>query len=349
MTTPAARSRILFVDDEPMILEGISGALWRQRSRWDMTFVNSGDKALAALHESSWDAVVTDMRMPRVDGEAILVAAARQCPGAIRVILSGQTERSVATRAMSVAHRFLSKPCAIDELRTVLTQLLGVALAMPPVVRAVVCAVATVPISPASMVELSALLRDATSTQAQIVGAIERDCGLSANLLHIASAGFFAPQRPATCIDDVVSILGLDNVRAFLDATPMHGDDETSRFMSSHNRISAELAAARIDPVHAFLCGVMHELGRLAMRLHFGAAYVAHDCGDERARFGVTHAEAGAHLVALWGLLPTVGAAIGGHGEPEPVGEIACALRCACSSGVSSQRVSERQNTSWQR
>jgi DNA-binding NarL/FixJ family response regulator len=337
MSTPAVRARILFVDDEPMILEGISGALWRQRSRWDMTFVNSGDKALVALHESPWDAVVTDMRMPRVDGEAILAAAARQCPSAIRVILSGQTERSVATRVMSVAHRFLSKPCAADELRTVLTQLLGVALAMPPLVRTVVCAVATIPIVPAAMTRLSALLRDATTTQAQIVGEIESDCGLSANLLHIASAGFFAPQQSVATVSDAVSTLGLDNVRAFLDAITVHADDETSlSFMSAHRRISAQLAAVHIDPVHAFLSGVMHELGRLAMRLHFGAAYVGRGCGvaeDERARFGITHGEVGAHLVALWGLIPTVGAAIGSHGEPEPVGEIARALRCACGDG----------------
>ena len=60
--------RILFVDDEPKVLEGIQRMLRPMRHEWDMVFAQSGQEALSILAEQPADVVVSDMRMPRMDG-----------------------------------------------------------------------------------------------------------------------------------------------------------------------------------------------------------------------------------------------------------------------------------------
>ena len=60
--------RIVFVDDEPHVLQGLQRMLRPQRAAWQMTFCNSGPEALAALDEGACDVLVSDMRMPGMTG-----------------------------------------------------------------------------------------------------------------------------------------------------------------------------------------------------------------------------------------------------------------------------------------
>ena len=64
------KPRILFVDDEPMILAGLQRMLRNMRSEWDMAFADSGEQALEMLARSPYDVVVSDMRMPGMSGAA---------------------------------------------------------------------------------------------------------------------------------------------------------------------------------------------------------------------------------------------------------------------------------------
>ena len=65
-------TRVLFVDDEPQILEGLRDMLWRKRGVWEMTFAVGGEEALAEIEKGSFDVVIADMRMPRIDGAGVL-------------------------------------------------------------------------------------------------------------------------------------------------------------------------------------------------------------------------------------------------------------------------------------
>src|ERR1039458_3122863 len=58
--------RILFVDDEPMVLTGLKRSLRPMRAEWEMVFAAGGDEALAAMDRQTFDIIVTDMRMPKV-------------------------------------------------------------------------------------------------------------------------------------------------------------------------------------------------------------------------------------------------------------------------------------------
>jgi len=64
--------RVLFVDDDQAILDGLHNLLRKQHRVWDMVFVTSGAAALEALRLGPFDVIVSDMRMPGMDGAAAI-------------------------------------------------------------------------------------------------------------------------------------------------------------------------------------------------------------------------------------------------------------------------------------
>src|SRR6478752_4752779 len=109
--------KVLFVDDEARVLSGLQRALLVGGLEWDARFVDGGEAALAAIAAERFDVVVSDMRMPRVDGAAVLKAARDRDPATVRIVLSGQADEATALAIVRVAHQFLAKPCDVKILR----------------------------------------------------------------------------------------------------------------------------------------------------------------------------------------------------------------------------------------
>jgi YesN/AraC family two-component response regulator len=110
--------RVLFVDDEKQILDGIRRLFSDQSDVWEMQFARGGEEALKLCQASRFDVVVSDMRMPGMDGATLLGHVKGLFPDAARLILSGYADVALATRAIPVAHRVLAKPCDAIELQT---------------------------------------------------------------------------------------------------------------------------------------------------------------------------------------------------------------------------------------
>src|SRR5688572_14883812 len=110
---------ILFVDDEPRVLQGLQNLLRPQRHQWNMFFASGAEAALDALEEDAFDVIVTDMRMPKMDGAALLHVVREKYPCTVRIVLSGQTDEEMAKRAATVEHLFLAKPCRGDKISAV--------------------------------------------------------------------------------------------------------------------------------------------------------------------------------------------------------------------------------------
>ncbi len=112
------KQRILFVDDEPHILDSLRRNLRAKGDVWEMEFVGSANDALAKLKEADFDTVVTDVRMPGKTGfqllEAILVDE-RTCDIPV-IILTGEHDHDLKRKALEVgAADLLNKPvCAAD-------------------------------------------------------------------------------------------------------------------------------------------------------------------------------------------------------------------------------------------
>jgi YesN/AraC family two-component response regulator len=111
--------RILFVDDEPRVLDGLRRLLRGQRAEWEMAFADGGESALSELARAPFDVIVTDMRMPGIDGAALLQVVKERHPQVVRVVLSGYAEPDVARAAAAIAHHYLLKPCDPAALKAV--------------------------------------------------------------------------------------------------------------------------------------------------------------------------------------------------------------------------------------
>ena len=107
-----AKKRILFVDDESLALQGLERMLRNMRNEWEMEFVDSGSKALARMADAVFDVVVSDMRMPGMNGAQLLNEVMMRYPSTVRLILSGHADQDLIMKCVGSTHQYLSKPCA---------------------------------------------------------------------------------------------------------------------------------------------------------------------------------------------------------------------------------------------
>ncbi len=116
---------MLFVDDEPRVLQGLQRQLRGMRHEWDMHFVDSGAKALEFMGRTPVQVIVSDMMMAGMDGAQLLAHVVVRHPDTVRLVLSGHADREAVLRLVGPAHQYLSKPCNPDELRAALQRSLS--------------------------------------------------------------------------------------------------------------------------------------------------------------------------------------------------------------------------------
>ena len=203
--------RILFVDDERRILEGLQRMLRPRRKEWVMTFANSGSEALAILAESVYDVIVSDMRMPDMDGAQLLELVRQQYPGMIRIVLSGQFEMESAMRAVPVAHQFVVKPCDHEKLQEVIERSSGGDSQEPDeATRRMVAAIGELPALPGTYAALVRALDDPEVALDQVGAIVERDVGVAAKVLQLVNSSFFGMSREITTVPNAVAQLGFE-------------------------------------------------------------------------------------------------------------------------------------------
>jgi DNA-binding NtrC family response regulator len=161
--------RLLFVDDEVMLLNGLRRALHGMRNEWDMKFVTSAADALHELDAESYDAIITDMRMPQMDGAELLVEVKKRHESVVRIVLSGQSNKETVFRSIDPTHQFLSKPCNLDELKMRLSLSFSMRdLLVNPALKIIVTRLRTIPSLPMLYNELTEALQDPSTSLTQL-------------------------------------------------------------------------------------------------------------------------------------------------------------------------------------
>ena len=108
--------RVLCVDDEPRVVEAL---VLNLRKHYEVHTAFGGDEALRKLKEINGAAVVvSDMRMPGMDGATLLQRVRQAFPHTVRILLTGEAGRDVAVQAVNKGQifRYLTKPCPPDQL-----------------------------------------------------------------------------------------------------------------------------------------------------------------------------------------------------------------------------------------
>ena len=106
---------ILLVDDEKLIRNSFSREL--REERFTVTAVADGSEAIAEVETGQFDLVITDLRIPGIDGFEVLKAVKKNKPETSVIILSGYADEQLTTKALRLgADDFIQKPCDIDDL-----------------------------------------------------------------------------------------------------------------------------------------------------------------------------------------------------------------------------------------
>ncbi|MZH96228.1 HDOD domain-containing protein [Dickeya dianthicola] len=308
--------QVMFVDDESRVLSGIERALMMQDSDWECRFANSGQEALAMLEEQPADVVVSDMRMPFMDGAELLTRVRNRWPGTIRIILSGYSEPDAILRMVDVAHRFVAKPCD----STVLLEMVASALALrdmfqDPAVVEIVGRTSRLPAAPKVFADLCRLIADPGSDTRQIAELLGRDPALSAKIMQLANSAYFTRGGHINDIGNAITHLGLDQVKLLVLASQVFADAKTDPYVDrlQQNALLASTLAARISG-HQGVEATAALLANIALLIP-----ELRESGDETTTTRSdmpTHAAVGAYLLALWGLPMDIVEAVACHTQP---------------------------------
>ena len=320
------RLRVAFVDDEANILTSLRRTMVSMLDEWEMTFFKSAPDLLARLEDEPYDVVVSDMRMPGMDGAALLDAVSKRFPATIRVILSGYADNESIFRTVGPAHAYLAKPCDPASLRQAIqsrTELCG--LMEGKELRRLLGGLSSLPSAPQLFLDLLTELRSPRASAANVAELIERDVAMTAELLKLTNSSYFALRAAVSSPLQAVRILGLDLVQTLVLQIGIfrqfQGPGEMARGVEALSTYSyevgdlAEKAAQNAgepgDVAKAARCaGILSEIGSLVLLSERSAEYRAACAATELHRsrteaetriFGTDHALIGAYLLGLWG------------------------------------------------
>jgi len=334
--------RILFVDDEVSILDGLKRMLRPMRAEWEMSFAAGADGALSMLEASAYDVIVTDMRMPGMDGATLLEIVREKYPSILRIILSGYTELQASLRAVPVAHQFLLKPCDPEMLRAGIARATSLGEVLDSkMLTSLVGALRDLPSLPRVFSELKAVLSDPAVTIDRISKVVEQDVALSAKLLQLVNSAFFGLARDVTNVKTAVSCLGTAVLHDLVLTLEVFRSFSANEYVSveyleefhKHAQFCARIAAGIMQKTQGsrdlVLATLLHDVGKLVVAertpAHFARALIQSRDENkplfeiEERLIHVSHAEVGAYLLSLWGLPYSIVEAVAHHHHPERV------------------------------
>jgi HD-like signal output (HDOD) protein len=333
--------RILFVDDELHVLEGLRTRLHRMHAKWDMVFVDNGAAAIERMQERPYDVIVTDMQMPAMDGARLLEIVNERWPQTIRIVLSGYAERIQTVRLVPLAHQYLSKPCQPQQLENVIDRcLLLHDLLNQPGLRSLVGRIRALPTLPRIYSALQGIVNDENVTLAQVARLVTADSALAARVLQIVNSAFFRLARRISSVEQAVGYLGFQAIRNLALSVEIFarwpgGTAAGIDLEKLQQHVHAVTAAANLLVYKTtiaddtLLAGLLHDIGywvlaqecpqdlRRAMQLAASEAIPLYQAEIEV--IGASHAEIGAYLLGIWGLPHPVVEAVAHHHQPERV------------------------------
>jgi len=314
--------RILFVDDELNVLQAMTRALRCMKDEWSMEFVSSGAAALQSLAKTPADVIVSDMRMPGMDGWQLLAEVKNLYPQTVRLVLSGYAEPGAIMRLVGTAHQYIAKPGERQSLKTAIaqTQLMRSLLSNSEIAQ-LVGNVGTLPSFPKAFQEISTCLREPNATLADAARIISRDVAMTANVMKLVNSAFFGARRQISSVDRAVAYLGFDTLSALAlghglfqtgsSATEALWQHSLKTAMTSRAiALQEQLPVLRVE--EAFLAGMLHDIGRLLFAVPDDSASGA----DAKSHVRAHHAEAGGYLLGLWAFPSHIVSAVAQHHTP---------------------------------
>ncbi len=336
--------RILFADDEENVLRGLKRMLRSVRQDWDVMLAESGPKALELMVQCGHvDVVISDMRMPGMDGLEFLTRVKEGYPLTVRFGLSGESDSQTLLRVANLTHQFLSKPCDPQTLCNLLARTLALRDHLNVEgLRKTLLNVGSLPSVPALYEEIVRETQSEAPSVKRIGEIIEKDPAMSAKMLQIVNSAYMGLRHSISDPVHAASLLGLENLKSIVLTVGVFSMAEDKQMPAGFSidalwnhcltvsEFARRIAKSEVNTKRviddSFTAGLLHDAGQIVLASHlpeqFGEALArSKEMGitlfeAEKKVFEATHAQVGGFLLELWGLPDPIIEAITFHGFP---------------------------------
>jgi len=334
--------QIMFVDDDPALLQLYEAMFESMSGEWDLTFAENGKKALALMEKAPFDVLVSDMRMPGMSGAELLNQVMQHYPKTARIVLSGYAEQQDTLKSVGAIHQWLSKPFDLKTIRTAIMRVatLDRDLNNKGLVE-VLSKMNSLPSLPSFYFQILKECQSSDSSIERIASIISQDFGLVAKLLQLVNSAFFGFSKTVSSAADAVQLLGVSRIRTLALTVHIFSCFEEKHLAGfsieqlwAHSFGTATMARKIVELEEgdeqmlesAFTAGFLHDFGKLLLLTNLPTNYremlsVAEtrqipEWQAEQDLFGTTHAEVGGYLLGLWGLPVPIVEAVAWHHSP---------------------------------
>lgn len=339
--------KVLFVDDDAGVINGLKRMLRPLRNEWEMHFAHSASEALALLAGGRFDVIVSDMRMPGMNGADLLAQVRDKYPHMIRIILSGYSDQDLLLKAVRPAHQFLTKPCDAETLKNTVRRISSLQdLLSGEEVKSVISKTDSLPSLPRLYSEIINKLQNEDVSITDIGKIIEQDVGMTAQILKLVNSSFFGFFNKISSPVQAVSLLGLETIKTLVLSVEIFsmlqvGENMALPFNELLERstlsglfakkIAREVSADKQFIDDAFAAGFLIDIGILLLAAKLPEEYskvlalarkeklTLQEAESRVLKSG--HAEIGAYLLGLWGFSENIVEAIARHHTPEIYGD----------------------------
>jgi putative nucleotidyltransferase with HDIG domain len=319
---------ILLFSDFPAEGELVEQTL-REASGHAVRAVVDEDTAFATLASDAPEIVFAHLRQGAMASTYFLNEVWTRNPQTTRFLLGdSSTDSDTLVRCALGPHQFIVAPLDAEKIETALKRAEALKrFVRDEKIRLLMSRMRTLPSRPALSIEVMRELRSPTASARSVGELVGKDVAIATKLLQVANSAYYSAQQQVTDPTEAVLRLGLESTAALVLSIEAFAklDKLKPLYFSmdrvwKHSQAVAELARkiAQImgcdgeTIAHISTSGLLHDIGKLALAQNFQEDYerLLRESEEQKVPlhqlekdfFGVTHAEAGAYLIALWGL-----------------------------------------------
>lgn len=320
--------RIMFVDDERQILRALKRLF--HTTEHELLIANSGKEALEKLKTEHVDMLITDMRMPEMDGHQLLMHVKELYPKTIRIALSGYTDKKIVMSALdkNLAKIYLFKPWNNDEIIGIINGLFEFEKRLNDTnLLDFIKDIENLPTVPKLYSTISEMVEEERAVS-DIAKSIENDQAIASRILRISNSAYFGAKTGD--VNQAVMFIGLANVKNIILSNTVFGQQGNNvtqlgiefKHSGVTNRIFNTMYSKLLKVPLANdsrSAGLLHNIGKGVLLLNSEKNIYKSDqekkaMALELEALGVTHQQIGGYLLNWWELpLPIVEAAMFHH------------------------------------
>ncbi|MBC08360.1 response regulator [Thalassospira sp.] len=333
---------IIFVDDDLNVLRGLRRRMLSKRPKWTLRFYESAEQALVGLEEQPADVVISDMRMPSMDGAEFLRIVAKRWPQTSRILLSGYADETAILNGAAATHHFLAKPCTDNDIIHAAERgLIMNRYLRDPLLVDLLSQVPTDLMWPATFRRLHTILQfSGPSSHAELNDFANDHPALTALAHELAQREELVPANSTPDFIKLLKVLGIETIKAlcvlWCELGQPHRFDGEQIGVKLHRPLVLGQMAANIARLRSLAPDAVDQVRASALLCHIGGIIMAHVLPEKHAasrhradtdncdiisaeisELGFAHPAVSACLCTCWGFPHQIIENIAFHHRPE--------------------------------